>query len=51
MMWRELSDAMNELTLTLAAFDYLDRLRPLTDGTVQPQGIRLRHIVMEPTEP
>jgi 4,5-dihydroxyphthalate decarboxylase len=32
---------MNDLPITYAGIDYLDRTRPLLDGTVQPEGISL----------
>ena len=37
---------MHELTLTYAGGDYADRVMPLIDGTVRPQGISLRHITV-----
>jgi 4,5-dihydroxyphthalate decarboxylase len=33
---------MNDLPITYAGIDYLDRLPPLMDGTVKPAGISLR---------
>ena len=35
---------MNDLPITYAGFDYLDRTRPLLDGTVKPAGVSLRYI-------
>src|SRR5688500_1386342 len=42
--------AMNELVVTYAGTDYLDRMRPLVDGTVRPAGIALRWIVFRTDE-
>jgi 4,5-dihydroxyphthalate decarboxylase len=33
---------MNDLPITYAGIDYLDRTRPLLDGAVQPEGIALQ---------
>ena len=40
---------MSKLRLTLAAWDY-DRIRPLFDGTMQPEGIEITPIVSRPSE-
>ena len=40
---------MSELTLSLACWDY-DRTRPLIDGTVRPEGIRLDVSVLRPRQ-
>ena len=40
---------MDRLHLTLAAWDY-DRVRPLLDGTVRPEGIEVEPIVSRPSE-
>ena len=40
---------MSELTVSLACWDY-DRTRPLIDGTVQPEGIRLDVSVLRPRQ-
>src|SRR5687768_15905295 len=41
---------LNELTLTGAGLDYLDRARPLIDGRVKPAGIAYRYLPLGPTE-
>ena len=40
---------MAELDLTLACWNY-DRTAALADGSVQPEGIRLRYLPMFPAE-
>ncbi|GIT14317.1 MAG: hypothetical protein CM1200mP36_00730 [Gammaproteobacteria bacterium] len=40
---------MDRLHLTLAAWDY-DRVRPLLDGTIRPEGIEVEPIVSRPSE-
>ena len=40
---------MGRLRLTLAAWDY-DRVRPLFDGSIQPEGIEIAPIVSRPSE-
>jgi 4,5-dihydroxyphthalate decarboxylase len=40
---------MAKLRLTIAFWDY-DRVRPLIDGTIQPQGIELAPIISRPSE-
>lgn len=40
---------MDRLRLTLAAWDY-DRVRPLLDGTIRPEGIEIEPIVLRPSE-
>ena len=40
---------MGRLRLTLAAWDY-DRIRPLFDGRIQPEGIEIAPIVSRPSE-
>ncbi len=40
----------NDLTLTFASVDYLDRTRALIDGSVKPAGLTLRHIPFTPGE-
>ncbi|MEE8518786.1 MAG: PhnD/SsuA/transferrin family substrate-binding protein [Dehalococcoidia bacterium] len=40
---------MSKLRLTLAAWDY-DRVRPLFDGTIQPEGIEITPVVSRPSE-
>ncbi len=40
---------MSKLRLTLAAWDY-DRVRPLFDGSIEPQGIEITPIVSRPSE-
>lgn len=41
---------MHEIEITYAGVDYLDRTRPLIDGTVKPMGARLRYLPMRPGE-
>jgi len=40
---------MDRLRLTLATWDY-DRVRPLIDGSIQPEGIELVPIISRPSE-
>ena len=40
---------MGKLRLTIAFWDY-DRVRPLMDGTVQPEGIELTPVISRPSE-
>ena len=40
---------MPPLRLTIAFWDY-DRVRPLIDGTIQPEGIELRPIISRPSD-
>ena len=40
---------MSPLRLTIAFWDY-DRVRPLIDGTIQPEGIELRPIISRPSD-
>ena len=40
---------MDRLRLTLATWDY-DRVRPLIDGSIQPEGIELAPIISRPSE-
>ena len=40
---------MGKLRLTLAAWDY-DRIRPLFDGSIQPEGIEITPVVSRPSE-
>ena len=40
---------MGRLRLTLAAWDY-DRVRPLLDGTIRPEGIDIEAVVSRPSE-
>lgn len=40
---------MSKLRLTLAAWDY-DRIRPLFNGTIQPEGIEITPVVSRPSE-
>jgi len=40
---------MGKLRLTIAFWDY-DRVRPLIDGTIQPEGIELAPIISGPSE-
>ena len=40
---------MGTLRLTIAFWDY-DRVRPLIDGTIQPEGIELAPIISRPSE-
>ena len=40
---------MGRLRLTLAAWDY-DRVRPLMDGTIRPEGIDIEAVVSRPSE-
>jgi len=40
---------MGRLRLTLATWDY-DRVRPLIDGTIKPEGIEITPIVSRPSE-
>ena len=40
---------MGKLRLTIAFWDY-DRVRPLIDGTIQPEGIELTPIISRPSE-
>ena len=40
---------MRKLRLTIAFWDY-DRVRPLIDGTIQPEGIELAPIISRPSE-
>ncbi len=41
---------MSDLPITYAGIDYLDRTRPLVDGSVQPKGASLRYITVDPGE-
>src|SRR5919202_2616224 len=41
---------MADLDVTYAGIDYLDRTRPLVDGTVKPEGVTLRFLPMRPFE-
>lgn len=38
---------MNDLPITYAGIDYLDRTRPLLDGAVKPEGISLKIVPFE----
>ena len=40
---------MGKLRLTIAFWDY-DRVRPLIDGTIQPEGIELTPVISRPSE-
>jgi len=40
---------MSKLRLTLGAWDY-DRIRPLFDGSIQPEGIEITPVVSRPSE-
>jgi len=40
---------MGKLRLTIAFWDY-DRVRPLIDGTIQPEGIELSPVISRPSE-
>lgn len=40
---------MNELELTIACWDY-DRVRPLMDGRVRPEGIKLNFLSLSPED-
>ena len=40
---------MGKLRLTIAFWDY-DRVRPLIDGTIQPEGIELAPVISRPSE-
>ena len=40
---------MDRLRLTLATWDY-DRVRPLIDGSIQPEGIEITPIISRPSE-
>src|SRR5690554_5821325 len=40
---------MNELELTVACWDY-DRVRPLIDGRVRPEGIKLNFLCLPPED-
>lgn len=39
---------MHELELTYAGVNYADRIMPLIDGTVRPEGIALRYLNVPP---
>ena len=41
---------MTPLRLTIAFWDY-DRVRPLIDGTITPEGIELVPVISRPSEP
>lgn len=40
---------MSRLSLTFAAWDY-DRVKPLMDGTIKPEGIDIKPIISRPSE-
>ena len=40
---------MGKLRLTIAFWDY-DRVRPLIDGTIQPEGIELMPVISRPSD-